>query len=66
MSRKRDRQPSDSGTGRRQALLLSALAFPFLIAVYALVVGYWAKPAVSGRELRIDQFLGLVEKGQVS
>ncbi len=59
-------ETSDGGARRRQAVLLSALALPFLIAVYALVVGYWARPASSGRELRIDQFLALVEKGQVS
>jgi cell division protease FtsH len=51
--------------GRRQAILLCALALPFLIGLYALVLGYWARPQSSGRQLRIDQFLALVEKGQV-
>jgi cell division protease FtsH len=65
MFNKGRKEASEGGAERRQAVLLSALALPFLIAVYALVVGYWAKPASSGRELRIDQFLGLVESGRV-
>ena len=64
MSQKRGKESSDSGG--RQALLLSVLALPFLIALYALIVGYWARPATSGRELRIDQFLALVQNAQVS
>ena len=66
MTSRRRSESSDSGTGRRQAVLLSALALPFLIAVYALIVGYWAKPVSVGRELRIDQFLSLVEGRSVS
>ena len=66
MFSKRQSNSSDGGAGRRQAMLLSGLALPFLIAFYALVVGYWAKPSSAGRELRIDQFLGLLESGQVS
>ncbi|MGH9223113.1 MAG: AAA family ATPase, partial [Acidimicrobiales bacterium] len=50
---------------RRLALLLCGLALPILIATYALILGYWARPQSSGRQLRIDQFLSLVEKGQV-
>ena len=65
MSSRRRRESSDGGAGRRQAILLSALALPLLIAVYALVMAYWARPVSAGRELRIDQFLSLVEKGQV-
>ncbi|CAA9257634.1 MAG: Cell division protein FtsH [uncultured Acidimicrobiales bacterium] len=65
MSSRPRRDSSDGGAGRRQAVLLSALALPFLIAVYALVIAYWAKPVSAGRELRIDQFLSLVENGQV-
>src|SRR5687768_7977822 len=65
MSSRRRSESSDGGAGRRQAVILAVLALPFLIAVYALVMAYWAKPASAGRELRIDQFLSLVEKGQV-
>ena len=50
---------------RRQPLVLCFLALPFLAAVYALILGYWARPASSGREVRIDEFLSLVEKGSV-
>ena len=50
---------------RRKAILLCALALPFLIGFYALVVGFWARPLSSGTELRIDQYLGLLERGQV-
>ncbi|HUR23616.1 MAG TPA: hypothetical protein VMZ73_07070, partial [Acidimicrobiales bacterium] len=39
--------------GRRQAMLLCALALPFLIGMYALVLGYWARPASAGQELRM-------------
>lgn len=50
---------------RPKAILLCALALPFLIGFYALVRGYWARPLSSGTELRIDQYLGLLERGQV-
>ena len=50
---------------RRQPLLLCVLALPLLAAMYALILGYWARPASSGREVRIDEFLSLVEKGSV-
>jgi len=50
---------------RRLALLLCGLALPVLIATYALILGYWARPESSGRQLRIDQFLAAVEQGQV-
>jgi cell division protease FtsH len=58
---------SDAGrtAGRRQAMLLCALALPFLIGVYALVLGYWARPASTGQELRLDQFLDVVAKNRV-
>jgi cell division protease FtsH len=63
------RKPStnDAGRngGRRQAMVLCALALPFLIAVYALVLGYWARPASTGQELRLDQFLDVVAKNRV-
>ena len=51
--------------GRRQAMLLCALALPFLIGVYALVLGYWARPASSGQELRLDQFIDVVADKRV-
>jgi len=50
---------------RRLALLLCAVALPVLIATYALILGYWARPESSGRELRIDQFVALVDNGQI-
>ena len=65
MSNTRKSERREAGAGRRQAVLLSAIALPFLVAVYALVVGYWAKPASTGRQLRIDQFLSRVEGGRV-
>lgn len=34
MPSRRRSEPSDRGTGRRQAVLLSALALPFLVGVY--------------------------------
>ncbi len=61
----RDHPASPDREPRRLALLLCALALPVLVATYALVVGYWVRPESSGQELRIDQFLNLVEKGQV-
>ena len=51
--------------GRRQAVLLCALALPLLIGLYALVLGYWARPQTSGRQLRLDQFLEAVAKNRV-
>lgn len=50
--------------GRRQSLLC-ALALPFLLGLYALVLGYWARPQSTGRQLRVDQFLAAVEGGRV-
>jgi len=50
---------------RRQPIVLCVLALPLLVAVYVLILGYWARPASSGREVRIDEFLSLVEKGSV-
>ncbi len=50
---------------RRPALLLCALALPVLIATYALVLAYWARPQSPGRQLRVDQFLAMVESGQI-
>jgi len=63
--RSTERRTSNEG-GRRDALVLAGLALPFLIGCYALVLGYWAHPASAGRQLRLDQFLTLVGKGQVS
>ena len=51
--------------GRRQALLLCTLALPLLIGLYALVLGYWARPQTSGTQLRLDQFLDVVAKNRV-
>ena len=58
------KSPSNTG-GRRQAMLLCALALPFLIGMYALVLGYWARPVSAGQELRLDQFLDVVAKHRV-
>jgi cell division protease FtsH len=63
-SRNSKRNPRVSG-GHRQAILLCALALPFLVGMYAIVVGYWAKPVSSGHELRVDEFLSLAAKGRV-
>ncbi len=52
-------------TGRRQALLLCTLALPFLIGMYALVLGYWARPASTGQQLRLDQFLDATAKNRI-
>ncbi len=57
--------PATEKDPRRLALLLCGLALPVLIAAYALILGYWARPQSSGRQLRIDQFIALVEQGQV-
>ena len=63
------RKPSVDKTagngGRRQALLLCTLALPFLVGLYALVLGYWARPQTSGTQLRLDQFLDVVAKNKV-
>ena len=63
--RRTERRTSNEG-GRRSALVLAGLALPFLIGFYALVLSYWAHPASAGRQLRLDEFLTLVGKGQVS
>ncbi|MGH9230643.1 MAG: hypothetical protein ACRD07_18275 [Acidimicrobiales bacterium] len=57
--------PATDKDPRRLALLLCGLALPVLIATYALILGYWARPQSPGRQLRIDQFVALVEHGQV-
>ncbi|MDP8937330.1 MAG: ATP-dependent zinc metalloprotease FtsH, partial [Actinomycetota bacterium] len=57
--------PSTDKDPRRPALLLCVLALPVLMATYALILGYWARPESSGRQLRIDQFVALVENGEV-
>ncbi len=62
--RKPAANPRESAS-HRQAILLCALALPFLIGLYALIVGYWARPMTSGQQLRIDEFLSLVQKDQV-
>ena len=64
-NRPRNASPSTDKDPRRLALLLCGLALPVLIATYALILGYWARPESSGRQLRIDQFLAAVEQGQV-
>ena len=51
--------------GRRQALLLCTLALPVLIAMYALVLGYWARPISTGQQLRLDQFLDAAAKNRI-
>ncbi|MDQ6946770.1 MAG: hypothetical protein M3256_11015, partial [Actinomycetota bacterium] len=60
-----ERRTSNEG-GRRNALVLAGLALPFLIGFYVLVLAYWTHPAAGGEQLRLDQFLTLVGKGQVS
>ncbi len=64
------RKPSTSDSardgGRRQALLFAALALPFLVGLYALVLGYWARPQSTGRQLRLDQFLQAAANNRVS
>ncbi len=63
--RKPSADRTDRNGGRRQALLFATLALPFLIGVYALVLGYWARPQTSGRQLRLDEFLSVVAKNRV-
>ncbi len=46
-------------------LLLCALAVPVLICAYALILAYGVRPVSTGQELRIDQYLALVERGEV-
>src|SRR5918997_360310 len=64
------RKPStdDAGrnSGRRQALLFATLALPLLIGLYALVLGYWARPQTTGHQLRLDQFLEAVANNRVA
>ena len=60
-----DTTRATSSARERQPLILCLLALPFLVAVYMLVAVVWARPASPGEELRLDQFLGAVEKGQV-
>jgi len=64
------RKPTANDTGRdgsrRQALVFATLALPLLIGLYALVLGYWARPQTSGRQLRLDQFLEAVAKNRVT
>jgi cell division protease FtsH len=66
--RRHERQGARAGErGRdRQPLILCVLALPFLVAMYLLVAVVWARPASPGTELRIDQFLAAIEKGQIS
>jgi cell division protease FtsH len=51
--------------GSTHALVLSALALPFLIGLYVLVLAYWAHPAASGTQLRLDQYLDAIARGRV-
>jgi cell division protease FtsH len=62
---KRSANDARHAGGRRQAMVLCALALPFLIGMYALVLGYWARPVSTGQELRLDQFLDVVAKHRV-
>src|SRR5919199_617719 len=66
--RRKDRHGADVSqrAGERQPLVLCLLALPFLVAMYLLVAVVWARPASPGHQLRLDQFLGAIEKGQVS
>jgi cell division protease FtsH len=64
-TKRENKEPSSKRTERSQALILSALALPFLIGLYVLVLAYWAHPSTPGTQLRLDQFLGAVTKGRV-
>ncbi len=57
---------NDGQPGPRTALVLAGLALPFLAGLYVIVLAYWAHPASSGRQLRLDQFLAAVDKGRVT
>ncbi len=64
------RKPRETGRGgdvgvRKQALLLSCLALPLLVGSYVLVLTLWSRPAAPGREVRLDEFLGLLAGKQV-
>ena len=63
-----ERRTDEGGADRqrRQALVLCGLALPLLIALYVLVVAFWARPATYGAQLRLDQFLDRVEKRSVA
>src|SRR5919202_2456770 len=64
--RKPTADKTDRNDGRRQALLFATLALPFLIGLYALVLGYWARPQTSGRQLRLDEFFTVVAHNRVA
>ena len=66
MQEKRSIERDGNRGGRRNAVLLTGLALPFLIGFYALVLVYWAHPASVGTQLRLDQFITMVGKGEVS
>ena len=66
MQAKRASQNVDNQNGRRTAGLFAALALPFLIGFYVLVLAYWAHPASTGTQLRLDEFITMVGKGEVS
>ena len=65
--RREERRGTGGGprAGERQPLILCLLALPFLVVVYMLVAVVWARPASPGEELRLDQFLAAVEKGEI-
>ncbi len=62
--RRSDERPA-AETQRRRALVLCSLALPLLIALYVLVIAFWARPATYGDQLRLDQFLERLDRGAV-
>ncbi len=50
---------------RRLGLVLCSLALPVLLGAYVLLLGYGVRPQSPGDELRIDQYLALVDSSQV-
>ena len=58
-------QPRVPGDARRLALRLCTLALLVLLGTYILMLAVWAKPDSPGSQLRLDQFLSMVQRGQV-
>jgi cell division protease FtsH len=54
----------DPNRGRRVALWICAIALPFLLALFVLVLVFSA-PRTPGTELGLNQFTSLVQQGQV-
>lgn len=41
-------------TRSRQPIVLCVLALPFLAGLYALILGYWARPAIAKNTLMVQ------------